>query len=147
MVHPETLAESAIRVFLSFLAVQGGVSASTQNQALAALLFLYREVLDRPLAGVDVGVRASRPERLPVVLNFEEIRKIIGLMSGDRRLVAGLLYGSGLRLMEALELRVKDIGFERREILVRDGKGRKDRVTMLPATSETPLVEPGSFCP
>jgi integron integrase len=139
MKHPESMGEAEIRDFLSSLAVRGKVSASTQNQALAALLFLYREVLNRPIERIEMTLRAKRPERLPLVLTHEETRRIIGAMSGVPRLVAGLLYGSGLRLMEALELRVKDLDFTRREILVRDGKGRKDRVTMLPATFTEPL--------
>jgi integron integrase len=139
--HPDQMGEAEIRDFLSFLAVQQKVAASTQNQALAALLFLYREVLRRPMDCVDVGIRAKRPERLPVVLTRDEIRQILAVMPGTSRLVAGLLYGSGLRLMEALELRIKDIDFDRSEIRVRDGKGRKDRVTTLSTTVQAPLRE------
>jgi integron integrase len=136
--HPREMGPQEIESFLTHLAVVGNVSASTQNQAKAALLFLYAEVL-----GVDVGwlagvttARSSR--RLPVVLTVEEVRALFGRLTGVHWLVASLLYGSGLRLMEAIRLRVKDIDFSRREIVVRDGKGGKDRVTVLPAK----LVEP-----
>lgn len=135
------MGEGEIRDFLSFLATQRNVAASTQNQALAASLFLYREVLGRPLEDVEVGVRAKRPERLPVVLNRDEVRRVIDAMTGASSLVAGLLYGSGLRLTEALELRIKDVDFDRGEIRLRDGKGRKDRVTMLSMAVQTPLRE------
>jgi integron integrase len=139
--NPDQMGEGEIRDFLSFLASQRNVAASTQNQALAALLFLYREVLGRPMESVDVGVRAKRPERLPVVLRRDEVRRVLHAMSGTPSLVAGLLYGSGLRLTEALELRIKDIDFDRGEIRLRDGKGRKDRVTMLSNAVQTPLRE------
>jgi len=139
--HPEQLGESEIRDFLSFLAVERNVAASTQNQAFAALLFLYREVLGRPLEAVEVGVQAKRPERLPVVLTRDEVRRVLYAMAGMPSLVAGPLYGSGLRLTEALELRIKDIDFDRGEIRLRDGKGRKDRVTMLSETVQPRLRE------
>jgi len=133
--HPDEMGESEIEEFLTHLATQGKVSASTQNQALAAILFLYRNVLERALNWIEPAVRAKRPERLPVVLTRQEVRDVLGLVNGVPRLVLSLLYGSGLRLMEALCLRIKDLDFERNEILIRDGKGRKDRVTMLPRTS------------
>jgi integrase len=139
MKHPEGMGEQEVRAFLTALGVEKRVAASTQNQALAALLFLHRDVFGRPLEGVAPGVRARRPERLPVVLTADETRRLLGAMSGPAQLPADLLYGSGLRLMEALELRVKDLDFERMEILVRDGKGRKDRVTMLPGSFEMSL--------
>jgi integron integrase len=141
MRHPDQMGDVEIREFLSFLAVQRNVAASTQNQALAALLFLYREVLGRSIDGIEPGIRARRPERLPVVLTRDEVRRVLGAMSGTSSLVARLLYGSGLRLTEALELRIKDIDFDRGEIRLRDGKGRKDRVTMLSMAVQAPLRE------
>jgi len=133
--HPDEMGEAEIEAFLTFLADEGKVSASTQNQALAAILFLYRNVLDRQLNWIELAVRAKPPERLPVVLTRQEVRLVLGLVLGVPHLVLSLLYGAGLRLMEALCLRVKDLDFERSEILIRDGKGRKDRVSMLPRTS------------
>jgi len=129
---PATMGESEVAAFLSDLAVRGRVSASTQNQALGALLFLYQEVLGRRLSWVDGVVHAKRPTRLPVVLTPAEVRAVLEHMRGSFWLVAMLLYGAGLRLMEALELRVKDLDFERHEIRLRSGKGAKDRVTVLP---------------
>jgi integron integrase len=130
--HPGEMGEAEIDVFLTHLATQRNVSASTQNQALAAILFPYRHVLGRPLAWIEPAVHAKRPERLPVVLTRQVVRQVLDGMTGVPRLVAALLYGAGLRLMETLTLRVKDIDFERNEIRLREGKGRKDRVTMLP---------------
>jgi integron integrase len=127
-----------IRLFLSHLAVDGNVAASTQNVALCALLFLYRDVLGVELPYVDGIQRAKRPARIPVVFTRAEAAALLSRLSGTYRLIAGLLYGSGLRLMEALRLRVKDLDFGYMEILVRDGKGEKDRRTILPR----PLVEP-----
>lgn len=132
--HPDTLGEGEIGAFLSSLATEGKVSASTQNQALAALLFLYREVLGRQLAWLGGLVQAKRPIRLPVVLNRDEAVALLGHLEGPVWIVAGLLYGSGLRLLEVLRLRVKDVDFDRREITVRRGKGQKDRRTVLPDT-------------
>jgi integron integrase len=129
---PATMGEPEVAAFLSDLAQRGRVSASTQNQALGALLFLYQEVLGRRLSWVDGVVHAKRPTRLPAVLTPGEVRAVLGHMRGAFWLVAMLLYGAGLRLMEALELRVKDLDFERREIRLRAGKGGKDRVTVLP---------------
>ena len=126
------MGESEIEEFLTHLAAQGKVSASTQNQALAAILFVYRNVLERALNWIEPAIRAKRPERLTVVLTRQEVRVVLGLVKGVPQLVLSLLYGAGLRLMEALCLRIKDLDFERNEILIRDGKGRKDRVTMLP---------------
>jgi integron integrase len=137
--HPQTMAEAEVAAFLSSLANDRGVSASTQNQALAALLFLYQHVLGRKLGWVEGVARGKMPERLPVVLTRTEVRTVLARLSGMPALVSGLLYGSGLRLFEALELRVKDVDFEKLEIHVRDGKGRKDRRTMLPASSGQPL--------
>jgi integrase len=123
-----------MEAFLTYLAVEGNVAASTQNQALAALLFLYREVLQMEVPWLDKVVRAKRPQRLPVVLTRHEVRAVLGQMSGIYGLMAALLYGTGMRLMECVRLRVKDVDFERGEIVVRDGKGAKDRVTLLPAS-------------
>jgi integron integrase len=137
--HPETMAEPEIGAFLSSLATEGKVSASTQNQALAALLFLYQEVLGRELSWLRGLVHAKRPAHLPVVLTQDEALALLGRLGGVVRIVAGLLYGSGLRLLEVLRLRVKDIDLERREILVRRGKGQRDRHTVLPAALIQPL--------
>jgi len=134
----EALGRDAIEAFLTHLAEEGRVSASTQNQALAAILFLYVHVLRVPLERIGQFTRAKRPQRLPVVLTTMEVAAVLDRMSGTPRLMASLLYGSGLRLLECCRLRVKDIDLERREILVRDGKGQKDRRTMLPQR----LVEP-----
>lgn len=123
-------AESKIELFLSDLAVNGGVAASTQNQAFNALLFLYREVLHRKLENVD-AVRADRPVRVPVVLTVEETWQILAVMSGQTQLIGKMLYGSGLRLLECLRLRVLDLDFGLKRLAVRDGKGSKDRFTVL----------------
>lgn len=131
---PGLLKAPDISAFLSHLAVERKVSASTQNQALQALLFLYRHVLEIDLPFLNDIVRASRPRRLPVVLTREEVRRVMSHIPGRAKLVVGLLYGSGLRLQEALSIRVKDIDLERRELVVRDGKGGKDRVTVIPAS-------------
>ena len=130
--HPAEMGAAEVEAFLTHLAVARNVAAATQNQALAALLFLYKEVLKLELPWLEGVVRAKKPVHLPVVLTREEVARVLVNMSGVHWLVANLLYGSGLRLMEALRLRVKDVEFSRGEILVRDGKGQKDRVTMLP---------------
>jgi integron integrase len=140
MRHPRAVGEREVGQFLTSLAVDRGVSASTQNQALAALVFLYGAVLDRPLGVCEELVRAKGSKRLPVVLTREEVRLLLGAMSGVPALVAALLYGSGLRLLEGLRLRVKDVDFARREILVRGGKGDRDRRTMLPEVLLSPLL-------
>ena len=139
--HPRELGGREVAAFLTRLAVQGNVAASTQNQALSALLFLYREVLELKLPWMDDVVRAKRPRRLPSVLSADEVRALLELMQGRPRLLAALLYGTGMRLMEGLRLRIKDVDFDRQEILVRDGKGGKDRRTMLPASLQQPLRE------
>ncbi len=138
--HPQKMGSSEIEAFLTHLAVDRNVAASTQNQALSALLFLYREVLKKDVGPVD-AVRAKKPKRLPTVLTEEEALKVIGFLSGTNRLMAKLLYGSGLRVTECVRLRVKDVDFTRQQILVRDGKGEKDRVTMLPAAVIPSLQE------
>jgi integron integrase len=130
--HPEEMGEAEVDAFLSHLAVDGKVSASTQIQALCALMFLYRDVLEQKADWIQLSVRANRPARLPVVLRRDEVRLLLAQMRGVTKLVACLLYGAGLRLMECLELRVKDLDLTRGEILVRDGKGRKDRRTIIP---------------
>lgn len=137
--HPRELGEAEVGQFLSFLATESRVSASTQNQALNALLFLYREVLEKPLGYINGVVRAKRPKRLPVVLTRQEVRTIFGFLNGIDWLMVMLLYGAGLRLMECLRLRVQDIDFASNQILVRGGKGNKDRFTMLPAAVQEPL--------
>lgn len=130
--HPRELSSEHISQFLTHLAVEGRVAASTQNQALNALVFLYRQVLEIELPQLEGIVRAPQKRRLPVVLTREETEAIIAGLSHTNHLIASLLYGSGLRLMEAVRLRVKDLDFARGEIVVRDGKGEQDRVTMLP---------------
>lgn len=131
--HPRAMGAREIEGFLTGLAVHGNVSASTQNQALSALLFLYREVLELDLPWMENIQRAKKPERLPLVLSRDEATALLAQMSGTAWLMAALLYGAGLRLMECLRLRVKDVDFARNEITVRHGKGGKDRRTMLPA--------------
>lgn len=130
--HPAELSAEEVERFLTHLAVDRKVSASTQNQALSSLLFLYRRVLGIELPWLENITRAKRPARLPVVLSQDEVRTLLASMQGPTRLMASLMYGSGLRLMETLRLRVKDVDFEYSQIVVRDGKGAKDRVTMLP---------------
>jgi integron integrase len=138
-VHPSTMGASEIAAFLTWLAVRQHVSASTQNQALSALLFLYRNVLEIEMGAIAHVPRARTPERLPVVLSREEVTAVLKQLTGTMKLVCVLLYGAGLRLRECLELRVKDLDFDRREILIRQGKGQKDRVTMLPSALTAPL--------
>ncbi|MBU1223766.1 MAG: integron integrase [Gammaproteobacteria bacterium] len=137
--HPGEMGAREVEAFLTYLAVQGNVAAATQNQAKAALLFLYREVLEQDLPWLQNVEQAKAPKRLPVVLTQNEVQAVLSRLSGTHWLVAGLLYGSGLRIMEALRLRIKDVEFSRGEILVREGKGFKDRVTMLPAVLANPL--------
>jgi integron integrase len=137
--HPADLGAVEVAAFLTHLAVQGKVGAATQNQALAALLFLYREILGRKLDPVVAAVRGKDSTRLPVVLTAQEVAAVLRHLRRQPRLVAGLLYGSGLRLMECLELRVKDVDLGRREIRVRRGKGGRDRITVLPEVLIDPL--------
>ena len=137
--HPAEMGVPELNAFLSHLAVNEHVSASTQTQALSALVFLYRRVLEKDVGWLDGVVRAKRPERLPVVLTRDEVRRLFGCLDGVTLLVCRLLYGSGMRVLECLRLRVKDVDFERNEITVRDGKGRKDRVTMLPTSCKQAL--------
>ena len=137
--HPREMAETEVTQFLTHLARDGHVAASTQNQALSALLFLYKEVLKQEIGWLQGVERAKRPSRLPVVLTRDEVHKIFANLHGTHRLMAGLLYGSGLRLMECVRLRVKDVDLGYLKITVRDGKGGKDRVTMLPVNLAKPL--------
>jgi integron integrase len=139
--HPLTLGARHVAVFLTHLATEADVSASTQNQALNALTFLYGQVLGRNLEALGGFVRARKPQRLPVVLTVAEVRTLLAQLHGSARLVASLLYGSGLRLLECLELRVKDVDFAQKEIRLRQGKGRKDRVTPLPEACVAALQE------
>ncbi|MDQ3816058.1 MAG: integron integrase [Acidobacteriota bacterium] len=138
MRHPSELGAQDVSAFISHLAVERKVAASTQTQALSALLFLYREVLGLPIGWVDDIERAKRPKRLPVVFTREEVKAVLSQLRAEMWLMASLLYGSGLRLMECVRLRVKDLDFAQLQVTVREGKGSKDRITMLPPS----LVEP-----
>src|SRR5262249_13341890 len=138
--HPREMGESEIRQFISHLAVDRSITASTQTVALSALLFLYRDVLKKELPYVSHIERARKPKRVPVVFTRDEVKRIFSHLEGTHWLIAGLLYGSGLRLMECLRLRVKDIDFTYGQITVRDGKGEQDRITMLPAKLKEPLT-------
>lgn len=137
--HPKDMGAEEIEAFLTHLAVAGNVSASTQNLAKSSLLFLYREVLEIQLPWLDNITQAKAPKRLPVVLTVSEVQNVLSRLNGTHLLIASLLYGGGMRLMEAVRLRVKDVDFARHEIIVREGKGFKDRVTMLPETVVAPL--------
>lgn len=139
--HPKDMAEPEINAFLTHLAVKHKVSASTQTQALSALLFLYRHVLGKDIGDLGKIIRARKPKRLPVVMTRKEVKSVLSYLSGDKKLMTGLLYGAGLRLMECLRLRVQDIDFEQGEILVRDGKGGRDRRTMFPLKLKGPMKE------
>ena len=139
--HPRDMGAREVTAFLTHLAVERDVAAATQHQALSALLFLYKQVLGIDLPWLNEVVRPKRPARLPTVLNEGEVQCLLALMYGVHGLMARLIYGTGLRLTECLRLRVKDVDFSRREVLVRDGKGAKDRVTMLPGSLLGPLHE------
>lgn len=139
--YPRAPREPAVNTFLTHLAVREHVAASTQNQALAALLFLDEHVLEQPLDRIEGVIRARKPKRVPVVLSREEVHAALSFMEGTPRLVGMLLYGTGMRLTECLSVRVKDLDFHRREVIVRDGKGAKDRVTMMPDLLRGPLRE------
>lgn len=136
--HPKDMGAAEIEEYLTYLAMERNVAASTQNQALSALLFLYQNVLKQDLEHPIDAVRAKKPKRLPTVLTKGEAQQVLAALSGTHQLIAKLLYGSGLRLIESLRLRVKDIDFQQHQIIVRDGKGAKDRITVLPDS----LVEP-----
>ncbi len=139
--HPLEMGEREITAFLTHLAVDKHVAPSTQNQALAAILFLYKEVLEQELGWMDDIVRAKRTARIPEVLSPEQVRRLLGQMEGTYQLIARLLYGTGMRLMEGIRLRVRDVDFHYRQITVRSGKGSKDRVTVLPDSLVIPLKE------
>jgi len=139
--HPREMGAAQITAFLSSLATERNVAASTQNQALSAILFLYKEVLRVELPWLDEVRRAKKPRRLPTVLTQAEVRTLLAHVEGVHGLVARLLYGTGMRLMEGVRLRVKDLDLERREVIVRHGKGGRDRVTVLPAALVAPLQE------
>jgi integron integrase len=136
--HPSEMGEREITAFLSDLAVRKNVAASTQNQALSAILFLYQKVLEIKLEWLNDVVRAKRPKRLPTVLTRNEVHSLLDALDGTPQLIARLMYGSGMRLLEALRLRVKDLDFSKQQLIIREGKGGKDRVTVLPAA----LIEP-----
>jgi integron integrase len=137
--HPREMGSEEIIAFLSHLAIEGKVAAATQNQALNAISFLYRRVLDRELGDLGSMVRAKKSRHLPVVLTRSEVNGLLSRLDGVHRLAAGLMYGAGLRLMETVRLRAKDLDLERREIVIRNGKGGRDRVTVLPARLVGPL--------
>jgi len=139
--HPSEMAEPEINTFLTYLAVDRKVSASTQNQALSALLFLYRHVLHRQIGELGDVIRARKSQRLPIVMTRNEVRAVMQQLSGEKWLIAALLYGSGLRLIESLCLRIKDVDITTSQITVRDGKGSQDRITMLPTILHAPLEE------
>ena len=132
--HPKDMGAAEVREFLTHLAVKDRVAASTQNQALNGLVFLYGEVLGMAMGEFGVFARAARPERIPVVLSREEVRALLGKLAGTQGLIGQFLYGTGLRLLEGLRIRVKDLDFARGQVIVRSGKGDKDRVTMLPVS-------------
>jgi integron integrase len=138
--HPQDMGRAEVQAFLTHLAAERNVAASTQTQALSALLFLYREVLHTDLGDID-ALRANKPRRLPTVLTRDETLRVISALKGSHQLMAKLLYGSGLRLMECVRLRVKDVDFAQHQIVVRDGKGEQDRVTVLPDSLVAPLQE------
>src|SRR5439155_3030987 len=137
--HPSQCGAEEVTAFLNYLSRDRNVAAATQNQALSALLFLYKEVLVQPLPWLDALDRAKRPARMPTVLTRQQVQRLLSAMHGSKWLMASLLYGAGLRLRECLKLRVKDVDFEYRQIVVRDGKGAKDRFSMLPASIIEPL--------
>lgn len=137
--HPVHMGPKDLELFLTHLAVDENVAPATQNQALSAILYLYRHVLNQPLKLEAEAVRAKRPKRLPTVLSAEEVRTLLACLTGNHMLMAELLYGAGLRISECVRLRVKQLDFAQNQIIVRDGKGKKDRVTVLPARSQDRL--------
>lgn len=141
MMHPKDMGAREVRDYLSHIAVKLNVSASTQNQALNALVYLYKEVIKKDLGNLGEIVRAKRPVRIPVVMTKSEVWRVLNLINPKHRLIMELIYGTGARLMECLRLRVKDIDFERNQVIIRDGKGFKDRLTVLPGRIKRPLLE------
>jgi integron integrase len=139
--HPVEMGLPEVARYLAHLAIRSHVSASTQNQAFSALTFLYRDVLERPIEGLEEVARAKRPVRVPLVLSRDEVQAILECLRGTPSLMCALMYGAGLRLLECCRLRIKDVDFARGELVVRDGKGRKDRVTVLPARLAAPLAK------
>ena len=139
--HPAEMTETEINAFLTHLAIKEKVTASTQTQALSAILFLYRHVIRREVGDLGEVIRARKPKRLPVVMTRDEVKVVLGQLAGDKWLMAGLMYGAGLRLMECLRLRVQDVDFSANQVTIRDGKGGKDRVTMLPQVVKGPLQQ------
>ena len=138
--HPTEMDESDVSQYLTYLAVRKNVAASTQNQALSAILFLYREVIKKEIGWVDGVERAKRPQRVPVVFTRDEVKKILIHLEGTKWIMASLLYGAGLRLRDCVRLRIKDVDFGCNQVIVRDGKGQKDRVTMLPVPAKQRLI-------
>jgi len=138
---PQELGAESVKEYLEYLAEKRQVTASTQSQALNAIVFLYNQVIDKPLGDIGDFARAKKPKRLPVVLTRDEANRLLSALSGTTALIAGLLYGSGLRIMECVRLRVKDIDFEQNQIMVRDGKRQKDRITMLPGRFRQRLLD------
>jgi integron integrase len=138
--HPDQMGTEEVEAFLTHLAVVRNVSASTQNQALSALIFLYKDVLDFEIEGIN-AIRSKKPTKLPVVLSHKEVQDLLASMSGVNGLLAKVLYGTGMRLMEVIRLRVQDIDFDRNDIVVRSGKGAKDRRTMLPEVIKSVLQQ------
>lgn len=139
--HPSRLGDAEVNAFLSHLALRARVSASTQNQALSAILFLYRSVLKRKIGNLGDLVRARRPKRLPIVMTKQEARAVLGRLEGKIWIMACLMYGAGLRLSECLRFRVQDVDFGSNQIIIRDGKGAKDRITLLPESVKRPLMD------
>jgi integron integrase len=139
--HPKDMAEPEINAFLTHLAVKEHVSASTQNQALCAIIFLYKHVINRKIGDIGEVIRARKPVRLPVVMTKDEVKAVLANLTGDKWIIACLMYGAGLRLMECLRLRVQDLDFNKNQIIVRSGKGDKDRVTMFPESVKKLLAE------
>jgi len=139
--HPKDMAEPEINAFLTHLAVKEHVSASTQNQALCAIIFLYKYVLNRKIGDIGEVIRARNPVRLPVVMTKDEVKAVLSNLTGDKWIIVYLMYGAGLRLMECLRLRIQDLDFSKNQIIVRSGKGDKDRITMFPESVKKPLIE------